>query len=144
MRDYETCNNTKKLILIIFILNFLNYKQIYTLTVLNGTEPWLRIDNTPDQSTTPALDFDTMLGNSFPGYIKSEYTYDESGFIVPVDNKDDIIVHQQLLQQQQQQQQQLSTTAAVTNSISSTNMTFQNNNNDWQMVDHNSIEQVKK
>lgn len=73
-----------------------------------------------------------MLGNSFPGYIKSEYTYDESGFIVPVDNKDDIV--QQQLQQQ--------SPATVTNSISSTNMTFQNNNNDWQMVDHNSIEQV--
>ncbi|KAJ6635164.1 hypothetical protein Bhyg_13747 [Pseudolycoriella hygida] len=97
--------------------------QIYTLTVLNGTEPWLRIDNTPDQPT-PALDFDSMLGNNFPGYVKTEYTYDDSGF--GTDNKDELIA-------QSQHQQSIT----VTNNINSTNMSFQNNNNDWQMADHN-------
>lgn len=98
--------------------------QIYTLTVLNGTEPWLRIDNTPDQPT-PALDFDSMLGNNFPGYVKTEYTYDDSGF--GTDNKDELIG-------QSQHQQSITVT---NNSINSTNMSFQNNNNDWQMADHN-------
>lgn len=101
--------------------------QIYTLTVLNGTEPWLRIDNTPDQPT-PALDFDSMLGNNFPGYIKTEYTYDDSGFAT--DNKDDML-----------SQQQVTLTNGDLNCVSLAN--FQNNNNnDWQMVDHNASEQV--
>lgn len=102
--------------------------QIYTLTVLNGTEPWLRIDNTPDQPT-PALDFDSMLGNNFPGYIKTEYTYDDSGFAT--DNKDDMLG----------QQQAVTLTNGDLNCVSLAN--FQNNNNnDWQMVDHNASEQV--
>lgn len=108
--------------------------QIYTLTVLNGTEPWLRIDNTPDQPT-PSLDFDSMLGNNFPGYVKTEYTYDDSGF--GTENKDELIA-----QSQHQQQHSITVT---NNSINSTNMPFQTNNNDWQMADHNAnIEDVSE
>lgn len=146
--------------------NFKNI-QIYTLTVLNGTEPWLRIDNAPDQPT-PALDFDSMLGNNFPGYIKNEYTYDDSGF--STDNKDDLILQQQVQQQQQQQLgvvdmncSQLTSNNVNNNNNNNNNtttnnpannnnngadnnsaITFQNNNNDWQMVDHNLTDQVSQ
>lgn len=52
--------------------------QIYTITVLNGNEPWLKRE--PDTSQLPSsLDLDSLLG-TFPGYIKSEYPYDDSGF----------------------------------------------------------------
>ncbi|XP_065354531.1 ichor [Calliphora vicina] len=51
--------------------------QIYTLTVLNGNEPWLKRDS--DAHLNSALDLDSLLG-TFPGYIKSEYPYDDSGF----------------------------------------------------------------
>lgn len=113
--------------------------QIYTLTVLNGNEPWLlsqqqepimvqrKVCDTAEETPAPALDFDSLL-NTFPGYIKTEYSYDDSGF--STDNKDDILIHsssssvsnassisnvqqqqqqqppQQPSQQQQQQQQQ--------------------------------------
>lgn len=52
--------------------------QIYTITVLNGNEPWLKREpeNTAAQLSN-TLDLDSLLG-SFPGYIKSEYPYDES------------------------------------------------------------------
>lgn len=81
-------------------------QQIYTLTVLNGNEPWLRIDQTPEQSS-PALDFESMLGNGFPGFVKPEYTYDDSGF-GSTDNKDNDLTASatgSVMQQQQQQQQ---------------------------------------
>lgn len=153
--------------------------QIYTLTVLNGNEPWLlsqqqeptmvqrKICDTADETPAPALDFDSLL-NTFPGYIKTEYTYDDSGF--STDNKDDIILsssssvsnassvsnvpqsqsqhmqrtHQPSIQQQQQQQhqhqqQQISVTNS-TNLNNTMNAGFHNNNNnDWQMADHNII-----
>ncbi|KAM7359769.1 uncharacterized protein ACRADG_001318 isoform 1-T3 [Cochliomyia hominivorax] len=51
--------------------------QIYTLTVLNGNEPWLKRDT--DNQLSSSLDLDSLLG-TFPGYIKSEYPYDDSGF----------------------------------------------------------------
>ncbi|XP_037811575.1 hybrid signal transduction histidine kinase A [Lucilia sericata] len=51
--------------------------QIYTLTVLNGNEPWLKRDS--DAHLNSTLDLDSLLG-TFPGYIKSEYPYDDSGF----------------------------------------------------------------
>lgn len=74
-----------------------------------------------------------MLGNNFPGYVKTEYTYDDSGF--GTDNKDELIA-------QSQHQQSITVT---NNSINSTNMSFQNNNNDWQMADHNAnIEDVSE
>lgn len=131
--------------------------------MLNGTEPWLRIDNTPDQPS-PALDFDSMLGNGFPGYIKTEYTYDDSGFatttttttaLIDSNVKDELGCgggqvgmeqQQQLPQDPQQQQQLLTQTIIITNEngeLESPGMTaFQDNNNDWHMVDHNSIQTV--
>lgn len=135
--------------------------QIYTLTVLNGNEPWLqqqhqqepniiqrKICDTPEDTPTPALDFDSLL-NTFPGYIKTEYTYDDSGF--STDNKDDIILSSSQLQtplpslqppQQQPQQQHpsIQQQISVTNSTNLNNITaafHNNNNNDWQMADHN-------
>lgn len=131
--------------------------QIYTLTVLNGNEPWLqqqhqqepnliqrKICDTPEDTPTPALDFDSLL-NTFPGYIKTEYTYDDSGF--STDNKDDIILQAPLpsLQPPQQQQQQnqhpsIQQQISVTNSTNLNNINaafHNNNNNDWQMADHN-------
>lgn len=51
--------------------------QIYTLKVLNGTESWLKRE--PDSQLNNTLDLDSLL-NSFHGYIKSEYSYDDSGF----------------------------------------------------------------
>lgn len=145
--------------------------QIYTLTVLNGNDPttWLqqngdqtltqrKINETPDGTPGPALDFDSLL-NTFPGYVKTEYTYDDSGF--STDNKDDIMlssngttISQQQQQQQQQSQQtqsqQIQTTQtlpSIHNQISVTNTAnlnnninaafHNNNNNDWQMTDHN-------
>lgn len=133
--------------------------QIYTLTVLNGNEPWLqqqepnlaqrKICDTPEETPTPALDFDSLL-NTFPGYIKTEYTYDDSGF--STDNKDDIILSASQLQPPslpptQQQQQQQSQHQSIQQQISVTNSNnlnnrltaafHNNNNNDWQMADHN-------
>ncbi|XP_049303513.1 homeobox protein 5 [Bactrocera dorsalis] len=52
--------------------------QIYTITVLNGNESWLKRE--PEDAAAQlsnTLDLDSLLG-SFPGYIKSEYPYDES------------------------------------------------------------------
>ena len=168
--------------------------QIYTLTVLNGNEPWLlsqqqepnmvqrKVCDTAEETPTQALDFDSLL-NTFPGYIKTEYSYDDSGF--STDKQDDILIHsssssvsnassisnvqqqqqhqqqhpQQSHQQQQQQQQQhpqqqthqstiqnqhsQQQQIPVTNSTnlnSTLNAAFHNNNNnDWQMADHNII-----
>lgn len=144
--------------------------QIYTLTVLNGNEPWLlsqqqeptmvqrKICDTADETPAPALDFDSLL-NTFPGYIKTEYTYDDSGF--STDNKDDISnassvsnvpqsqsqhmqrTHQPSIQQTQQQQHQHQQQISVTNSTNLNNTMnagfHNNNNNDWQMADHNII-----
>lgn len=117
--------------------------QIYTLTVLNGSEQWLRKDNN-DNQTNPSLDLDTLLGN-FQGYVKSEYDdqgyvkseYDDSGF--GTEHKDDgIIMNQQGQQQASQQQQQ---TIVINSSTNMTNYTT-NNNNDWHIADHNNTEQV--
>lgn len=101
------------------------------MTVLNGNESWLRKDPI-DQSGQP-LDLDSLLGN-FPPYTKGEFSYEDSGF--GTDNKDDL-VHIQHIQQQ-------SPLIISTNDLRSTNLsTFQNNNNDWQMADHNATEQVR-
>lgn len=134
--------------------------QIYTLTVLNGSEPtWLpqtdqnlnqrKMNETNDgQAPASALDFDSLL-NTFPGYVKTEYTYDDSGF--STDNKDDMILTNGNAQSQQQNQQQtnqqntqtlpsiqaipVTNNANINNNI---NAAFHNNNNnDWQMADHN-------
>lgn len=96
--------------------------QIYTLTVLNGNEPWLlsqqqepnlvqrKVCDTAEETPTQALDFDSLL-NTFPGYMKTDYTYDDSGF--STDKQDDILIHSSSssvsnassVSQQQQQQQ---------------------------------------
>ncbi|XP_052869009.1 probable serine/threonine-protein kinase tsuA [Anopheles cruzii] len=145
--------------------------QIYTLTVLNGApEPWvLRKD--PTTSSEPAapasnLDLDTILGG-FPGYVKTEcFSYDDSGFGTDHHAKEDphqqqqqhqqhLLVqqqHQHLQQQvqpQQQQQQQQQMPVTSSNIVLSSNLldpnsvlAYQNNNNnDWQMSDHNVIQQ---
>ncbi|KXJ80366.1 hypothetical protein RP20_CCG025432 [Aedes albopictus] len=126
--------------------------QIYTLTVLNGApEPWvLRKDPTPTEPPPPAsnLDLDTILGG-FPGYVKTEcFSYDDSGFGTDHHSKED--PQQQLLTQQQQQhlhQQVQQIPVSSTNIVLSNNLmdpnsviAYQNNNNDWQMSDHNVIE----
>ncbi|XP_062565096.1 zinc finger protein sens-like [Armigeres subalbatus] len=126
--------------------------QIYTLTVLNGApEPWvLRKDPTPSEPPPPAanLDLDTILGG-FPGYVKTEcFSYDDSGFGTDHHAKED--PQQQLLTQQQQQhlhQQVQQIPVSSTNIVLSNNLmdpnsviAYQNNNNDWQMSDHNVIE----
>lgn len=133
--------------------------QIYTLTVLNGSEQWLKKEM-PDSASLP-LDLDTLLGG-FPGYIKSEYSYEDSGF--GTDKPDDLMMthhHNPHLQQhlvgghQQQQQHPHSPLPPVTVNPNSTNLgafhdpTSNNNSNttssnnsststnDWQMTDHN-------
>ncbi|XP_058825408.1 zinc finger protein sens [Topomyia yanbarensis] len=136
-------------------------EQIYTLTVLNGTpEPWvLRKDPNASEPPPPAsnLDLDTILGG-FPGYVKTEcFSYDDSGFGTDHHGKEDPQHQQQQQQQhhllsQQQQQQHLhqqvqqipvtSTNIVLSNSLMDPNsvIAYQNNNNDWQMSDHNVIE----
>lgn len=109
--------------------------QIYTLTVLNNSESWLRKESTQDPPPTQPLDLDTLLG-SFPGYIKSEYSYEDSGF--GTEKTDDL-----LLQQPTQPSVSGSVTVNSTNGGNSVvTAAFQNNNNDWQMADHNNTEQV--
>lgn len=71
--------------------------QIYTLTVLNGSEQWLKKEMTEPSSSLP-LDLDTLLGG-FPGYIKSEYSYEDSGF--GTDKPDDLMMSHHHGQQQQ-------------------------------------------
>ncbi|XP_055923489.1 probable basic-leucine zipper transcription factor D [Eupeodes corollae] len=111
--------------------------QIYTLTVLNGNEPWIKRD--PDAQLAPSLDLDSLLG-SFPGYIKSEYPYDDSGFSTD-GTKDAEQVHQSLQPHHLHSLVTQSTIPPVT-TIATTNSTtqlaqFQNNNNDWHMADNN-------
>ncbi|XP_037732565.1 zinc finger protein 853 [Drosophila subpulchrella] len=119
--------------------------QIYTLTVLNGGEPWLKRSEAEQLPTS--LDLDSLLG-SFPGYIKSEYPYDDSGF--STDGKDVIgngtdglsSISQAQNQQGQQTQQTLpSLVTAISlaggNDLGQQLAQFQNNNNDWHMADHN-------
>ncbi|XP_017015593.2 zinc finger protein 853 [Drosophila takahashii] len=119
--------------------------QIYTLTVLNGGEPWLKRSEAEQLPTS--LDLDSLLG-SFPGYIKSEYPYDDSGF--STDGKDVIgngtdglsSISQAQNQGQQQTQQTLpSLVTAISlaggNDLGQQLAQFQNNNNDWHMADHN-------
>ncbi|XP_055636932.1 zinc finger protein sens [Toxorhynchites rutilus septentrionalis] len=127
--------------------------QIYTLTVLNGApEPWvLRKDPSAPEPPPPAsnIDLDTILGG-FPGYVKTEcFSYDDSGFGTDHHGKEDP-QQQHLLSQQQQQHlhqqvQQIpvtSTNIVLSNSLMDPNsvIAYQNNNNDWQMSDHNVIE----
>lgn len=146
--------------------------QIYTLTVLNGNEPWLlsqqqepnmvqrKVCDTAEETPAPTLDFDSLL-NTFPSYIKTDYAYDDSGF--STDNKDtDVLIHsssssvsnassisnvqhppqqhQPSIQQQNQHSQQQIPVTNSTNLNSTLNAAFHNNNNnDWQMADHNII-----
>ncbi|XP_034113298.1 myb-like protein AA [Drosophila albomicans] len=124
--------------------------QIYTLTVLNGAEPWLKRE--PEQLPS-SLDLDSLLG-SFPGYIKSEYPYDDSGF--STDGKDVIVsgadanglssISQSQSQQSQHGQSLPSLVTAISlaggggggvNDLGQQLAQFQNNNNDWHMADHN-------
>ncbi|XP_058061374.1 ichor-like [Anopheles bellator] len=116
------------------------------------------------------LDLDTILGG-FPGYVKTEcFSYDDSGFGTDHHAKEDphqqqqqqqqhqqhLLVqqqHQHLQQQvqpQQQQQQQQQMPVTSSNIVLSSNLldpnsvlAYQNNNNnnDWQMSDHNVIQQ---
>ncbi|XP_053670352.1 probable serine/threonine-protein kinase tsuA [Anopheles nili] len=127
----------------------------------NGSEPTAPASN---------LDLDTILGG-FPGYVKTEcFSYDDSGFGTDHHAKDDqhhqhqqqqqhLLVQQQqqqthlaqpqsqLQQVQTQQQQQMPVTSS--NIVLSSNLldpnsvlAYQNNNNnDWQMSDHNVIQQ---
>ncbi|XP_055857007.1 ichor [Episyrphus balteatus] len=111
--------------------------QIYTLTVLNGNEPWIKRD--PDAQLPPSLDLDSLLGN-FPGYIKSEYPYDDSGFSTDGTKETDQ-VHQSLQPHHLHSVVAQSSIPPVT-TIATTNSTtqlaqFQNNNNDWHMADNN-------
>ncbi|XP_063709000.1 putative uncharacterized protein DDB_G0267840 [Culicoides brevitarsis] len=120
--------------------------QIYTITVLNNsTEPWLRKD-AMEATTGPSLDIDSILG--FPNYIKQEsFNYEDSGFAT--DSKDNLISPTQLTPPQSNggAQQVQSTTNANLIMGNGTNgrnhvaprqvIAFQNNNNDWQMNDHN-------
>lgn len=66
---------------------------------------------------------DSLL-NNFPTYVKSEFHYDDSGF--STEHKEDVINQN-----------------VVTNSVvNSTNLnSYQNNNNDWHIADHNNTEQ---
>lgn len=124
--------------------------QIYTLTVLNGGEPWLKRETEQLPST---LDLDSLLG-SFPGYIKSEYPYDDSGF--STDGKDVIVSAgdanglSSISSQSQPHGQTLpSLVTAISiagggggggggiNELGQQLAQFQNNNNDWHMADHN-------
>uniref|UniRef100_A0A336MF83 CSON014546 protein n=1 Tax=Culicoides sonorensis TaxID=179676 RepID=A0A336MF83_CULSO len=128
--------------------------QIYTITVLNGsTEPWLRKDSM-ESTAAPSLDIDSILGG-FPNYIKQEcFNYEDSGFAT--DSKDNLISPTQPTPPQSngsQQQVQSSTNSNMLlgngpnrNTVPGQNSTsgqrhviaFQNNNNnDWQMGDHN-------
>lgn len=125
---------------------------------MNGNETWMpqqdvqqtdrKICDTPDPTAATALDFDSLL-NTFPGYIKTEYSYDDSGF--STDNKDDIILsiippQQQHLQLQdsQNQPQPLQSSGQTPILVSNVpdinnvlNSSFQNNNNDWNMANNN-------
>ncbi|KAH8382390.1 hypothetical protein KR009_003309 [Drosophila setifemur] len=117
--------------------------QIYTLTVLNGGEPWLK--RSEAEQLPSSLDLDSLLG-SFPGYIKSEYPYDDSGF--STDGKDVIGnggdgngIGQGQGQQVNQGQTLPSLVTAISlaggNDLGQQLAQFQNNNNDWHMADHN-------
>uniref|UniRef100_A0A2M4CRT6 Putative wrky transcription factor protein 1 n=1 Tax=Anopheles darlingi TaxID=43151 RepID=A0A2M4CRT6_ANODA len=116
------------------------------------------------------LDLDTILGG-FPGYVKTEcFSYDDSGFGTDHHAKEDphqqqqqqqhqhqqhLLVQQQhthsQLQQVQPQQQQQQMPVSSSNIVLSSNLldpnsvlAYQNNNNnnnDWQMSDHNVIQQ---
>lgn len=126
--------------------------QIYTLTVLNGNEPWLKRE--ADAHLQSSLDLDSLLG-TFPGYIKSEYPYEDSGF--STDGCKDLNGDTASIigSNSQRLPSLINTIASVTSSGSSvTNDAsvgaltigqqmdqFHNNNNDWHMTDHNN-EQV--
>lgn len=146
--------------------------QIYTLTVLNGNEPWLKRDT--DNQLNSTLDLDSLLG-TFPGYIKSEYPYDDSGF--STDGCKDVNSDTSNVMNSSsnngnsgggmggnQRLPSLINTISVTSSGAGggngnvTNATdsvatalsigqqldqFHNNNNDWHMTDHNN-EQVSQ
>lgn len=137
--------------------------QIYTLTVLNGSEQWLKKEIT--ESTSLPLDLDTLLGG-FPGYIKSEYSYEDSGFGTENNNKAEEllmshhqnVVHQPHLLGQQHPHSPLppvtvnpntnSTNLGAFHDPSNTSTTSSSNNsstsnNDWQMADHNHNTEVR-
>lgn len=101
----------------------------------------------------PSLDIDSILGG-FPNYIKQEcYSYEDSGFAT--DSKDNLISPTQPTPPQSNGPQQVQSSTNpnlilgngtnrnhVTGQNSITTgprqvITFQNNNNDWQMSDHN-------
>ncbi|XP_061391920.1 putative uncharacterized protein DDB_G0286901 [Musca vetustissima] len=123
--------------------------QIYTLTVLNGNEPWLKRE-TDTSHLQNSLDFDSLLG-SFPGYIKSEYPYDDSGF--STDGCKDLNGDggNMAVGTNQRLPSLINTIASVTSTagvvdgssaVAPLNVgqqldQFHNNNNDWHMTDHN-------
>ncbi|XP_075166826.1 uncharacterized protein LOC142238949 [Haematobia irritans] len=128
--------------------------QIYTLTVLNGNEPWLKRET--DTNLQSTLDLDSLLG-TFPGYIKSEYPYDDSGF--STDGCKDLNGDSGNIMGTNSQRLPsllntissvtssgglsgvggLGTDSAVTAALSIGQQLdqFHNNNNDWHMTDHN-------
>lgn len=141
--------------------------QIYTLTVLNGNEPWLKRET--DTHLNSSLDLDSLLG-TFPGYIKSEYPYDDSGF--STDGCKDVSGDTANVLNSSsgssgasginnnQRLPSLLNNISVTSSGAGGNVAnasdsvtalsigqqldqFHNNNNDWHMTDHNN-EQVRK
>uniref|UniRef100_A0A182HKH1 Uncharacterized protein n=1 Tax=Anopheles arabiensis TaxID=7173 RepID=A0A182HKH1_ANOAR len=131
----------------------------------------LRKDPNGSEPAAPAsnLDLDTILGG-FPGYVKTEcFSYDDSGFGTDHHAKEDPHHQQQQqqhqhlqlvqqhaahhahtqpqLQQVQSQQQQMPVTSSnivLSSQLLDPNsvLAYQNNNNnDWQMSDHNVIQQ---
>lgn len=125
------------------------FQQIYTITVLNGsTQHWLRKDSI-EPSSNPTLDLDNILGG-FPNYVKNEcFNYEDSGFAT--DSKDNILSPTQpnppQLQVNNGPSQVTTSNIMLGNGGNHTGQSngsdirhviaFQNNNNDWQMEDHN-------
>ncbi|XP_046803869.1 myb-like protein Q [Lucilia cuprina] len=147
--------------------------QIYTLTVLNGNEPWLKRDS--DAHLNSTLDLDSLLG-TFPGYIKSEYPYDDSGFSTDgckdVNNDATNVMNSSSstaggggngsgLVNNQRLPSLLNTISVASSGAGSGNVSnandsvstalsigqqldqFHNNNNDWHMTDHNNEQEQK-
>lgn len=107
-----------------------------------------------ESTTAPSLDIDSILGG-FPNYIKQEcFSYEDSGFAT--DSKDNLISPTQPTPPQSNGPQQVQSSTnpnlilgnngtnrnhvSVQNSAAGPRqhvIAFQNNNNDWQMSDHN-------
>lgn len=106
-----------------------------------------------ESTAAPSLDIDSILGG-FPNYIKQEcFNYEDSGF--GTDSKDNLVSPTQPTPPQSNGPQQVQSStnpnlimgngtrnnhgqSSVTSAPRQQVITFQNNNNnDWQMSDHN-------